>query len=182
MTVTDNSEILTEVSQYYSQKLAQYGQQPQGVDWNGEHSQLIRFQQLCKLISGPAEFSLNDLGCGYGALLDYLSLEDYKQFFYRGYDVSEAMIEAARQRANLSTNAKFCVSATMDSADYTLASGIFNVRGHREDEQWLEYIYDTLDHMNNSSRRGFAFNCLTSYSDTEKKARLFILRRSLKNL
>jgi SAM-dependent methyltransferase len=173
MAVTNNNAILTEVSQYYSEKLAQFGQHPQGVDWNGEQSQLIRFEQLCKIISPNSGFSVNDLGCGYGALLDYFSQQSYTQFSYAGYDVSETMIEAAKQRASLSPgkppNIKFYVSAAPDAADYTIASGLFNVRGQREDEQWLTYIYDSLEQMDVCSERGFAFNCLTSYSDEDKK-------------
>ena len=67
------ADLLTDIASYYSEKLAEYGDKPQGVDWNGEESQIIRFEQLCKLINHEISiFSLNDLGCGYGALLDYL--------------------------------------------------------------------------------------------------------------
>ena len=169
MTNIDDKTILSEVSQYYSEKLARYGQQPEGVDWKDKHSQQMRFVQLCKLLTMRADFSINDLGCGYGALLEYLAEEAYTRFSYRGFDVSQAMIEAARQRACLSPNARFFVSATMDAADYVLASGIFNVRGHRDEKQWLRHIHDTLDHMNENSHLGFAFNCLTSYSDADKQ-------------
>ena len=44
------TELLSEVASYYANKLAEHGDTPQGVDWNGEESQTIRFEQLCKLI------------------------------------------------------------------------------------------------------------------------------------
>lgn len=69
---TENS-LLAEVANYYSEKLIEHGVTPRGVDWNGEESQTVRFEQLCKIIDLEGSvFSLNDLGCGYGALLDYL--------------------------------------------------------------------------------------------------------------
>jgi hypothetical protein len=43
------------------------------------------------------------------------------------------------------------------------------VRLGENDGDWLKYIEDTLDILNQTSKKGFAFNCLTSYSDEDKK-------------
>ena len=64
---------LEEVARYYSTKLAEHGDTARGVDWNGEESQALRFDQLARIIQRDSGFSLNDLGCGYGALFDYLA-------------------------------------------------------------------------------------------------------------
>jgi hypothetical protein len=53
-------------------------------------------------------------------------------------------------------------------ADYGVASGIFNVRLSHEDSEWLDYIESMLEVLDRTSRLGFAFNCLTSYSDRDK--------------
>lgn len=91
------SKLLAEVADYYSAKLERHGETPRGVDWNGEESQTLRFVQLCKIISTACDFSINDLGCGYGALLDHLQAH-YSGATYTGYDISGAMICAARRR------------------------------------------------------------------------------------
>jgi SAM-dependent methyltransferase len=161
-------DLLTEVAEYYSSKLQQYGETPQGVDWNGEQSQTIRFRQISKIIDSPAPFSVNDLGCGYGALYDFLKPR-YEPFSYCGVDVSDDMIRAARQRYVSQNQVRFVASDRPDHvADYGMASGIFNVRLGRPNDEWLSYIEATLDVLNLTSRRGFAFNCLTSYSDADK--------------
>ena len=67
--VNNSNKILKEVSDYYSEKLAEHGNTPKGVDWNGEESQVLRFEQLTKVIHQGTVFSVNDYGCGYGALL-----------------------------------------------------------------------------------------------------------------
>lgn len=158
---------MAEVAAYYSTKLAEYGESPRGVDWNGEESQILRFEQLLKVISQRSNFSLNDLGCGYGALFDYLE-SHYKDFTYSGYDVSGDMILAAQNRY-MNPNVLFAVAAEpLEIADYGIASGIFNVRLGRDDVEWREYLEATLDVLDRTSRRGFAFNCLTSYSDANK--------------
>lgn len=161
-------DILIEVADYYSSKLAEYGETPRGVDWNGVESQELRFAQLAQVIPQSAGFSLNDLGCGYGALFDYLNSR-YREFDYRGIDVSTDMIDAAKNRHASSPNARFSVAADPpEMADYGIASGIFNVRLGRSDTEWRDYLAATLDVLDRTSRLGFAFNCLTSYSDVEK--------------
>lgn len=161
-------DLLTEVANYYSEKLARHGETPQGVDWNGENSQALRFEQLCKIIDVRSQFSLNDLGCGYGALHDFLSSR-FSGFSYSGIDVSESMIRTAEQRYQGADKARFVLSSEPDNvADYGVASGIFNVRLGRSDAEWREYVEATLDTLDRTSRRGFAFNCLTSYADADK--------------
>jgi SAM-dependent methyltransferase len=168
MTNRGSRIIHDEVAAYYSAKLAEHGESPRGVDWNGEEGQILRFRQLCRVIDGTTPFSVNDLGSGYGAMFDYLA-GAYPQFSYLGVDVSESMIEAARRRYADRLNASFeCANAPSACADYGIASGIFNVCQGRSNDEWLEYILETLDVLDRSSRRGFAFNCLTSYSDADR--------------
>lgn len=165
----NKTDLLHEVASYYSEKLAQHGETPRGVDWNGEESQALRFAQLCKIVAKRDVFSLNDLGCGYGALLEFVA-DKYQDFSYLGVDVSEDMVLAAKQRYQGNANARFITSAEPgDDADYGVASGIFNVRLGRSDAEWRDHLEATLDLLDRTSRFGFAFNCLTSYSDEDKK-------------
>lgn len=163
-----NDTLLTEVADYYSSKLAQHGETPRGVDWNGEDSQILRFEQLGKIIASPDGFSLNDLGCGYGALFDHLKGR-YQNFSYMGFDISEDMVRAAQERYSGDQYVQVKVGAEPSMmADYGIASGIFNVRLGRSDAEWQDYLAATLDVLDRTSRLGFAFNCLTSYSDKNK--------------
>ncbi|OUS10668.1 SAM-dependent methyltransferase [Gammaproteobacteria bacterium 53_120_T64] len=169
MTTITNVKTMNEVAEYYTSKLSEYGETPRGVDWNGEEGQTLRFEQLCKIIEMTNHFSINDLGCGYGALYDFLD-EKYKEFSYSGIDVSEGMVQAAEQRYLNQPKARFVVSNEPDEiADYCVASGIFNVRLGRSNDEWRYYLEATLDMLDRTSRVGFAFNCLTSYSDSDKK-------------
>ena len=162
--------MLVDVATYYAEKLAAYGDTPAGVDWNDEESQNLRFEQLCKIIDPKTpDFSLNDLGCGYGAQLDYLR-DKYGTCSYLGVDISVEMIKAAERRHYATERARFVTSAEPDEvADYSLASGIFNVRLGRSDAEWFHYLEATLDVLDRTSSLGFAFNCLTLYSDEDKK-------------
>lgn len=163
-------DLLGEVASYYSEKIVKHGNTPRGVDWNSKESQVIRFEQLCKIITPETlAFSLNDLGCGYGALLDFLS-KNYSVKSYLGVDVSAEMIQAAESRNSKHPNSRFIMASKPDViGDYGIASGIFNVRQKRTDTEWHDYLQATLDILDRTSRLGFSFNCLTSYSDEDKK-------------
>lgn len=175
--MSDSHEpILIDIAKYYSDKLTEHGESPHGVDWNGEEGQTLRFAQLCKIIDLSSGFSINDLGCGYGALYDFL-LQQHTYFSYAGIDISEKMIAAAHRRHSEDSNesdcknvqARFlCASQPDQVADYGVASGIFNVRLEKSDAEWKAYMMDGLDKLHHTSKKGFAFNCLTSYSDADR--------------
>ncbi|VFR43012.1 SAM (And some other nucleotide) binding motif [plant metagenome] len=80
------------------------------------------------------------------------------------------MIQAARLRHRQGKTPGFVVADTPpEIADYGVASGVFNVRQHRSEVEWRGYLLDTLDTLDRTSRRGFSFNCLTCYSDEDRK-------------
>jgi len=157
------------IEEYYSSKIKKNGASAEGVDWNGAESQFLRFEKLCKIIEKDKEFSINDMGCGYGAIIDYLDKHN-AQYKYFGNDISAEMIDKARVRYLENTKVEFSVSDKPKAiVDYSVASGIFNVALDADKEEWYNYILMTLDQLNNNSQKGFSFNCLTSYSDEEKK-------------
>ena len=158
----NNDEIIARVSAYYTQKLETFGETPRGVDWNSEFAQHVRFEQVLSVIRTTEPFTINDFGCGYGALFD--SVREMPGFAgYTGYDVSAAMIAAARARYP----AISFVDRLEDlaPADYTVASGIFSVKGDATVADWQSYVFATIDSIRERSTRGFAFNCLTAYSE-----------------
>jgi SAM-dependent methyltransferase len=136
------------------------------VDWNSPESQELRFEQLLSVADRePGRFTLNDFGCGYGALVGFLRAREL-DVDYRGYDLSESMLAHARQEHGAAT---FVGSvAELVPADYTVASGIFNVKLEVPADQWREYVLATLETIAGLSLRGFAFNMLTSYSDADR--------------
>jgi SAM-dependent methyltransferase len=158
---------LDAVKDYYEARLRDHGASPLGVDWNGEISQRVRFNELSKVIIAQCAdaFSVDDYGCGYGAYLEYLLERGFQHLDYLGLDISEGMVNEARR---LHAQGAFEVGSTsLRLADYAVASGVFNVALDQERAAWEQYIIATLDGMHAATKLGFAFNCLTSYSDAE---------------
>jgi SAM-dependent methyltransferase len=165
--VTEN-RILADVAEYYRGKLRQFGATPAGVDWKDEASQITRFEQLLMLVADPAR-SIVDFGCGVGALLGHMRARGFTGP-YRGIDIAAEMIAAASTRWGAEAEAVFEIGASPShAADYAIASGIFNIRLHHDDATWQAHVLGVLGDMDRSSRFGFAFNCLTSYSDADRK-------------
>jgi len=160
--------IYNSIDQYYTEKIQEYGCTPKGVDWNDEKTQILRFDQLLQVIKVD-NFTLSDIGCGYGKLLEYL-MGEYSNFNYYGYDLSEEMIQQAERLFIDDKKSNFIHISNIDESqktDYCVASGIFNVKMKYDNKQWLSYILKTIDTMDKKSNKGFSFNCLTKYSDEE---------------
>ena len=161
----ERERILDQVGAYYGAKLGEHGATPRGVDWSSPGSQRVRFEQLLTVCDPASRFSLNDYGCGYGALVGFLR-ERAVDVEYRGYDLVPAMVDTARK---LYPDATFVErEAELPVADYTVASGIFNVKLTTDADAWRDYVVHGIDALARLSRRGFAFNMLTSYSDPER--------------
>jgi len=150
------------VGAYYSEKVRRFGATPAGADWTCVASQEMRFVQLLKLCDFSTPFSLNDLGCGYGALL---ALLDHRHaacdIDYLGIDLSASMVRQARRCWQRHPRIRFVVGRFPSRcADYSVASGIFNVKLEHPREAWESVIQATLAGLASTSRRGFAVNFL----------------------
>jgi SAM-dependent methyltransferase len=160
------NDILKEVEDYYSNKIREHGVSAKGVDWNSEASQELRFLQLLKVIKTDEPFSLLDYGCGYGALLDFMK-NKFPAFEYLGFDISKEMIARAEEGNPSKKGITWTSALGSQICDYSVASGIFNVKLNQEELLWKEYVEDVLIEMDKRSNKGFSFNMLTKYSDKE---------------
>lgn len=150
------------IERYYSQKVLAHGATAPGVDWTCQPTQELRFVQLLKLCDFRQPFSLNDVGCGYGALLAFLAKRHRgAEVDYLGTDLSQAMIDQAKPSPRPSIRSRFVVAGGIPRvADYSVASGIFNVKLDQPTVRWTLFIQQTLAGMHAASRLGFAVNFL----------------------
>lgn len=167
--MSEVNSIRSDVANYYASKLATYGATSQGVDWNGAASHDMRHRQFLRLVGNDRETSVLDLGCGYGDFLRFLRVEGHRGPFI-GYDVAPNMIAEA-SRLHGEAGCQWRVGAEpSETADFAIASGIFNVKGDVPIETWARYVRDTIDVLAQAGRRGFAFNVLSLSSDPERRA------------
>jgi hypothetical protein len=150
------------IARYYGAKVQRHGATPEGVDWPSARTQELRFEQLLLACDFSAPFTLNDLGCGWGALLGWLDRTGRcGAVDYLGVDVSPEMVKAAKRLWRGHARAAFEVGGCSPRvADYSLASGLFNVRIDEPLRLWELFVADTLHGLHATSARGFAVNFL----------------------
>ncbi len=150
------------VDAYYTNRLRTYGAVPLGVDWTCQATQELRFVQLLRIVAPAPVVSLNDLGCGYGALYGFIAERlPATAIDYLGVDLSVAMVNAARRRWRGQAAARFARGARLPRvADYSVASGIFNVSLQVPRGDWERTVQETLLEMRRASSIGIAVNFL----------------------
>jgi SAM-dependent methyltransferase len=163
--------VLDKVAKFYDDAIVRNGPVAQGVNWGDAHKHALRFAYLSEILKderGP--ISVADVGCGYGALYDYLREQGHQLREYAGYDVAPKMVKCARERLAGVTGASVIQGAIIDrEVDYAFASGTFNVRLGQDNAAWRNMIEDTLDNMHSRSRKGFAFNLMTDRVDWQNE-------------
>jgi SAM-dependent methyltransferase len=168
-------QILKSLQEYFTAKITKYGGNFRGVDWNSAERQDLCFRQLMRICEDPnsgiidQDFSLNDYGCGYGALVQYLVKHNYHFASYTGFEITQAMFKKAQE---LFGDIKYCRFTTAEDevtpADYTIASGLLSLKLDTINEQWEKHVLQLLDKLWAISIKGLAFNSLTKYSDPDR--------------
>ena len=77
-------------------------------------------------------------------MIDSLA-ESGRSFTYTGYDVSAEMVEEARgaTRTRRERGSR-ATPAELEQADFTVASGVFNVKQDAHDDAWSAYVLETI--------------------------------------
>ena len=159
---------LIEIEELYSKNLKDFGIDSKSVGWSDEEGQILRFIKLTNILKNnhsKKDFSVNDLGCGYGSLLIFLDKNGFQCSSYNGYEISKPMLAAAKKNTPKERSSFYLSSEITKKADYSFASGIFNVKLGADEEIWLDHTLSTLKNLNDYSMLGFSFNLLSSYVD-----------------
>jgi len=157
------------VAKYYAGRIAEFGSMAQGVDWKDETSQQLRHTQFLRLLERDYKASILDYGCGYGDFLSFLRSNGYSGQYW-GFDIAAEMLHAAKRLHGESSNTHWIGDTrSHSSTDFTVASGVFNVKRQFSFAAWNDYVWSTVDEMDKISKKGFGFNMLSLHSDPEKR-------------
>ena len=65
---------MKKLKKYYQDKFNMYGPKPTGVSWSNNKKTKLRYKNLLKVLNfdRKSNFSILDVGCGYGELINYL--------------------------------------------------------------------------------------------------------------
>jgi len=148
--------------QYYEDKLKKYTQHHEISGYGSKESQTIRFKVVTE-IGDLRNKSICDVGCGIGKLVDYLEQRKFKMK-YTGYDISEKIIEKARE---LHPNYHFEVRNILEDMpsqrfDYVFSIGLnFKIRDN------VEFMKNLIAKMVKMAKIGVAVSVLSCHVDPE---------------
>jgi SAM-dependent methyltransferase len=155
-----------ELERKYNRRFKKYGATAEGSYWINTTRQNLRFeimlQEVIKLHDN-LELSIGDIGCGYGALAQYISTKHLtKNMHYFGCDISKELINYCHKNYNLSW-ADFVVgSKPHSSVDICLISGTFNLTATKNLLTWENYIFKNLTKCWLKTKKALIFNLQTS--------------------
>lgn len=164
----------------YRDRLAALGPIPKGVFWRNESTQLARFNALLKLVNTVTPVAnpmLADVGCGYGAMLNFIQKTPrYQNFRYIGIDINRAMIKVCKQKFPKQKRLFFIGKHPPSPVDFCVFSGTFNLCHTTDTSLWLNYVFANLQKCWEYSRFGLVLNLLCSHQ-TEIKKQIFYVER-----
>lgn len=160
----DQPPFLKNVAKVFDQGINSFGKTPRAVLWKNSEGQQLRFEVLAGILNdvpNSAPLSINDFGCGYGALFDFLAgLEGMSHMTYTGYDISREMVDASWARTS-DRRAAFAKASIIErAADFTFVSGTYNLKLKVDDKPWKSYVKSSLTALWPMSKKGLAFNML----------------------
>lgn len=152
------------VAQTFNDRFLTFGPQPKASMWYSKTRQSARFAKIAEIIAACSyngKCSVNDIGCGYGGFLDYLT-DHYAdlRISYAGYDIANSVIDYCVKQKQ-TTNAQFYLGKRpKTSADFNIMSGTFNYAPGLTAERWVAYLKTELKIVYSKSQRGLIFNLM----------------------
>ena len=152
----------TTIAQKYNSRFLRLGAVPEASLWFSEIRQLTRFKLIADILEQTGlgfNFSISDIGCGYGALLAYLIKRfPDKNFSYAGFEIADKPLDYCRKKYT-QENVSFHIGNIPDkNRDFSVMSGTYNYAPIQSPKDWENYLFENLKKIWNLSRRGIIFN------------------------
>ena len=163
-----------QISDIYNKRFDNYNNTPKGVFWNSKLSQDLRLNiildKILKLAKNK-EFSIADIGCGYGRLYEVIkerNLDGKVQYY--GFDINQKLINFCKNNKDFE-HVEFAISAfPFKNTDYVVMSGTYNLTPTNNISLWEDYIIKNLTSNWKLVKKALIFNCLIKEKKEINKA------------
>ena len=153
--------INSEIAEIYNERFLKLGPTPEASMWFSKTRQIARFDVIfnqLKSFHQRNSISISDVGCGYGAFLQYLSEKKIdEELSYYGYDVSPEVIKFCKnkyfERASFYTK-----SVPIHKTDFVIMSGTFNFFPIQDYNAWKVYLFNSLKLLWSKAKCAMIFN------------------------
>lgn len=170
-----DKKVASLMARHYFETFRKYGPTSRGVDWGNRARKVnVRHEKMSALFGRDnlKNITLLDVGCGYGAFYEFLTKNKTRDVRFTGIDVSQPMIKEAQKRF---PRAKFLAGDFMSydfgdkKFDYIICNGIFTQKLSIPARDMRNYLKKFIGKMDKMSRRGFAFNVMSSHVNFRRR-------------
>lgn len=179
---------MNNLKNYYKDKFRIYGPTLKGVGWTEKKKSKNRYKVLLKLLKFKNDdkiFSLLDVGCGYGELVNYIPKN--LKYKYTGIDVVKEMVSYAKNN-NKNQNCKFYVKNILNISkkyDFIICNGVFTLKNKFSQKEMKQFVVKCIKIFHKFSKIGFSFNLMSEVVDYKSKILFYpsknIVIKTLKN-
>ncbi len=159
------------VKDFYKKLVEKHGYSIKSLDYRSETSQKTRFDVITQ-IGISNDNSLLDVGCGFGDYFNYLKQKGIKNIKYNGIDLSDEIVNVAKEKNPLINVVQGNVLDLPDDEkfDYVISLGFNAVK---TGENW-ETLTAVLDKMWKLCKKGIAYNAVSTFAEEQDKAIYFV--------
>jgi len=159
----------SKIAEIYNQRFLKLGPSPEASMWFSQKRQFARFDIILneiKLLNKNNKRSIIDIGCGYGAFYEFLSVRGADDIWsYYGYDVSNEVIKFCKEKYSQGA-AFYTGSIPTLTAEFIIMSGTYNFFPTKDYNSWRLYFFRSLKALWSKTTCAMIFNLQTS--DKEK--------------
>ncbi len=165
------------ITSSYTKRFKQKGANPEGVFWASKLTQIARFEhvlnQLGAVLNTQQTLSLTDVGCGYGALFDFIThTPRYHHFHYQGVDINSSMVAYCKSQFKTHHKHFYVGRQPQQMTDASVFIGTFNLCHTDDYTLWEDYIFAQLEKSWKMTRHAMALN-MTSLSSPMVRNNIF---------
>ncbi|MFS0919254.1 class I SAM-dependent methyltransferase [Brevibacillus sp. 179-C 1.1 NHS] len=165
------------IIEHYEQCFEKYGDNHLGVDWPNEKDVETRFKVMLDLIAFDQlgkkheNIQLLDFGCGASHFYKYIVKNNLTNINYTGLDISDKFIDFCKEK--YPNNDYYCVDileapVQLPVFDYLILNGVFTEKREMSFEDMFLYFKEMIKKVWEISKRGIAFNIMSSQVDWER--------------
>ena len=159
------------VKDFFNKLVEKHGYSPKSLAYSGEKSQKIKFNIVTE-VGIEDNCSVLDVGCGFGDYFNYLKQQGIKNVKYCGIDISNKIVDFAKEKNSLVNVIQGNVLDLSDDEkyDYVISLGFNCVK---TGTNW-ETLTQVLDKMWKLSKKGIAYNAVSTFSETSPRKIYFV--------
>ena len=159
------------VKDFFNKLVEKHGYSPKSLAYGSEKSQKIKFNIVTE-VGIEDNCSVLDVGCGFGDYFNYLKQKGVKIVKYCGIDISNKIVDFAKEKNSLANVIQGNVLDLSDDEkyDYVISLGFNCVK---TSSNW-ETLIQVLEKMWKLCKRGIAYNAVSTFSEISPREIYFV--------